>query len=227
MQISDSTARVVGRVAWLGAWAGVVLAPIHALSRFATADGQEDLESPAVRAWAEPAAERFRALLDWSNPDTVYVSYGKGWFFLFLAATACAFLVRRTRDPRGLERIAWPIALTGLVIATASVLGDYFTPWTDQSFILLGLPGVLISLVGSLLLGIALLRCRYQPRLTGWLLVLWFPLFVLLSSLVAMGAAALPMLFAWGLAGRSIATAPAPKTRSPHEGTARATLYRH
>jgi hypothetical protein len=207
MQVSDRTVRLVGRSAWLGAWVGVVLAPIHALSRFATADGRQDLESAVVRTWAEPAAGRLRPLLDWANPDTVYVTYGKLWLLLFLAATACAFLVRRERDPRGFERIAWRITLTGLAVATASVMGDYFTPWLDQSFLLLGIPGVLISLSGSLLLGIALLRRGFRPRMTAWLLALWLPLFMALSSVIAMGAAALPMLFAWGLAGQAMATA--------------------
>jgi hypothetical protein len=204
MQVSEGTARVVGRAAWIAAWAGVVLAPVHALSRFATEDGREDLEFTPTRLWAEPAADRLRPLLNWADPDTVYVTYGKAWFFLFLAATAAAFVVRRSRTPDGLERIAWPVALTGLVIATASLVGDYFTPWIDQSFLILGIPGMLISLLGSLLLGIALLRRGFRPRTTGWLLALWIPLFIVLSSVVAMGAAALPMLFAWGSAGRAV-----------------------
>ena len=208
MQLSDSTVRAVGRAAWIAAWVGVALAPIHALSRFATDEGREDLESTA-RIWAEPAAERLRPLLDWADPHTVYVTYGKGWLFLILAATMCAYLVRRTRQPRGLERIAWPIALTGLTLETVSVAGDYYTPWIDESFLFIGLPGMLISLVGSLLLGIALLRRRFRPQTTGWLLVLSFPLMLLLSELVAMGAAALPTLFAWGLAGRAMAVLPA------------------
>jgi len=166
-------------------------------------------------AWAEPAAERLRALLDWADSNTVYITYGKGWFLLFLAATACAFLVRRSRNPRALERIEWAVALTGLVIATASLVGDYFTPWIDESFLYVGIPGPLISLLGSLLLGIALLRRGFRPRTTGWLLVLWFPLFMVLSSVVAMGAAAPPMLFAWGLAGHAMASATWPETRRP------------
>jgi hypothetical protein len=155
--------------------------------------------------WAEPAAERLRLLLDWADPQTVYVTYGKMWFVLLVAATACAFVVRRSRERRGLERVAWPIALSGMVISTAGLFGSYYTPWLEESFVILGIPGMLISLLGSLLLGIALLRRGFRPRATGWLLVLWLPLFEVLSSLIALGAAMLPMLFAWGLAGRGIA----------------------
>jgi hypothetical protein len=181
-----------------------VLAPIHALSRFATAEGQEDLEFALTRMWAEPAADRLRVLLDWADPDTVYLTYGKAWFFLFAAAAMGAFLVRRAREPRGLERVAWPIALAGLVVSTVGLFGSYYTPLLDESFMFVQLPGMLIALAGSLLLGFALLRRGFRPRTAAWLLVLWFPLGAVLSSIVALGAATLPMLFAWGLASRAV-----------------------
>jgi len=215
MHVSQNTMRTVGHAAWIGAWVGVVLAPLHALSRFATAEGREDLQFAPTRLWAEPAARRLRPLLEWADPDTVYLTYGKVWLFPFLAATVCAFLVWGSRDRRGLERVAWPITLTGLVIATVSVVGDYFTPWIDASFLFLGIPGTLISLAGSLLLGIALLRRGFRPRLTALLLILWFPLLFVLSSVASMGAAALPMLFAWGLAGRTTASTLAKPATKP------------
>ncbi len=40
------------------------------------------------------------------------------------------------------------------------------------------------------------------------LLVLWLPLFFVLSGLIAAGAALLPMLWAFGVAGWSLATTP-------------------
>lgn len=222
MSTPRTLARATARAAWIGAWLGLALAPVHALSRFATEFGREDLAFEPTRMWADPAADLLRPLLDWADPNTVYLTYGKGWFLIFLAATACAFAVRSTRSPRGLERIAWPITLTGLVIATASTFGDYFTPWLDESFVFLGIPGTLISVTGSLLLGIALLRGGFRPRAAGWLLVLWIPLLVVLSLIASLGAAALPMLFAWAIAGRTITgsdptddqrTAPAARNR--------------
>lgn len=194
--------RAVGMAAWIGAWVGSVLAPIHALSRFATADGSGDLESSVVRAWAEPAARLLRPLLSWSDADTVYVAYGRVWFPLILVATAAAVVVRRGRDPRGAERWGWWITLVGYVVATLSTVGDYYSPWIDESFAFVGIPGILTSILGSAVLGIVLLRRGFQPRPTAWLLTAWLPLFFLLSSLIAMGAALLPMLWAWGIAGR-------------------------
>jgi hypothetical protein len=193
--------RVVGMAAWIGAWVGLVLAPIHALSRYATADGAGDLQSSVVRAWAEPAARQLAPLLSWSDVDTVYVTYGRLWLPLLLAATACAVAVRRGRRPRGVERWGWRIALAGYAIATLSVVGDYYTPWMDQSFLFVGIPGTVTSVLGSTVLGVALLRRGFCPRVTAWLLAAWLPLFVALSSVIAMGAALLPMLWAWGIAG--------------------------
>jgi hypothetical protein len=207
--------RVIGIAAWTGAWLGLVLAPIHALSRFATADGSEDLESAVVRAWAEPAARWLRPLLSWSDADTVYVAYGRLWFPLLLVATGCAFVVRRRRDPRGAERWTWWIVLTGYVVATTSVVGDYFTPWLDQSFAFVGIPGILLSVLSSTVLGVILLRRGFRPPVTAWLLAVWLPLFFLLSYVIAMGAALLPMLWAWGIAGRHLARAASSTPASP------------
>ena len=53
----DREAGRIGRIAWVMAWVGLVVGQLHALSRFATADGKEDLELPLTAAWAEPAAD--------------------------------------------------------------------------------------------------------------------------------------------------------------------------
>jgi hypothetical protein len=74
---TNTADRWVGITAWVVAWIGLVLAPIHALSRFATAAGSGDLDSAVVRAWAVPAARALRPLLTWSDADTVYVAYGR------------------------------------------------------------------------------------------------------------------------------------------------------
>jgi hypothetical protein len=198
---ANTVNRRVGMSAWAVAWIGLVLAPVHALSRFATADGAGDLESSVVRAWAVPAARLFRPLLSWSDPDTVYVTYGRFWLPLILVATVCAFLVRRARAPRGGESWVWRFTLAGYGVATVSVFGDYYTPWMDQSFAFIGIPGILLSVFGSTVLGVVLLRRGFRPWVTASLLATWLPLFFLLSSLIAMGAALLPMLWAWGVAG--------------------------
>ena len=91
--------RLIGRCAWVAAWVGLVVVQLHALSRFATADGVEDLELPATAAWAVPAADALSPLLIWGDADLVYVTYGKIWFPLFLAFTLCAFVIYQQRRP--------------------------------------------------------------------------------------------------------------------------------
>jgi hypothetical protein len=204
MKLTDQQ---IGRAAFSAAVAGTVLAPIHALSRFATADGKEDLESGLVRAWAEPAAERLSPLLDWAGVDTVYVTYGKLWAPIFLAAVLCAFTVRRRRDPAGGEKWGWRLTLIGMAGMTVGVTGSYWTPLLEE-FFAITIPFMLTAMIGATTLGISLLRRGFRPRATPVLLALWFPLFLVLTSLIAMGAATLPMVWAFGIAGWSLATAP-------------------
>jgi hypothetical protein len=208
---SAETQRRIGRFAWVMAWAGLVVGQLHALARHNTADGREDLHSALTRAWSDPARAALRPLLDWGDPDLVYVTYGKIWLPVFVAFTLCAFVVRRRRQPAGFEKWAWRIALTGYVWACVSVLGDYWTQWTgtpnallDLSF-LIGLPGLLLTLVGSTLLGIALLRNGLQPRGAAWLLTSTIPVAVVALQVTSMGSAALAVMFGFGILGRRIA----------------------
>lgn len=183
-----------------------MLAPLAALSRFATEEGKGDLESGVVRAWAEPSADALSPLLDWASADTVYTTYGKLWAPILLVVALCAVAVRRTRMPVGAERWGWRLTLTGLVGMTVGVTGSYWTPLLDE-FFAVTLLFMLIGMIGALVLGISLLRRGFQPRGAAVLLALWLPLFFALSGLIAMGAALLPVLWAFALAGRSLTVA--------------------
>lgn len=197
------TRRTIRTAAWVGAWLGALLAPLHALARFATTEGAGDLANPLTRAWAEPAAEVLRPLLSWGGADTVYLAYGRVWLVVVGAATLCALTVRSERDPAGLERWGWRLALPGYVVLTTGLLVTYWTPWLEPGFMFLVVPGMLLSLIGSTVLGIGLLGRRGGRPATRWLLALWLPSFVALSAVIALGAAVLPMVWAWALAGRS------------------------
>jgi hypothetical protein len=212
--------RAIGTAAVVAAVAGTVLAPIHALSRYAIEDGKEDLELAGVRTWADPARDVLSPLLDWSHPDTVYLTWGKLWLPIFATATLCAIAVRRHRSPRSVERWAWRVALTGYVLLTLQLLGSYWTPYLDESFVVLGLPGMLLGLLGSTVLGTTLLRRSFRPVGTAVLLALWIPAMLGLSHLFALGAAAMPMIWAWALAGRRLGADADAYTRSKPDGAA-------
>lgn len=191
----------IGRMAWVTGWFALALAPIHALARFATVAGSEDLESPIVRAWAEPAADLLAPLMTWSDPDTVYISYGKLWLVVIAVAVAAAITSQRSRAPIGAERWAWRVAISGYAIVALGIFVTYWTPWLEPGFGVV-MVGMLVGMLGSTVLGVMLLRSSYRPVTTGWLLALWIPLLFVLSSVVALGAGLLPLVWAWALATR-------------------------
>ena len=205
--------RHVGLFAWTMAWVALVAGQLHALARFGTSDGREDLELPLTRAWAEPAADALAPLLEWGDPDLVYLTYGKVWLPVFAAFTICAFVVRRRREPRGFERWAWRVALTGYVGATLAVLLSYWTQWSADYNVLFDIgwmvtvPSLLLSFVGSTMLGAAFLLQRERPVLPAALLVLAVPLAFAILQVTALGNAVLPIAFAFGILGRGLAQA--------------------
>ena len=175
MSISPAAGRIIGRISWISAFIATVLGVLHALARYGTEAGQGDLESPLTSAWAVPAAEILRPLLNWSDPDTVYLSYGKMWLPIVIAFTLCAFVAYSLRRPMGFERWAWRSMLAAYVLSWIAGLG-YYTPWLDVFFVFLMAPGLLLSLLASSVLGIMLIRRRFRPMSAAWLLTLSLPM---------------------------------------------------
>lgn len=205
----------IGRFAWVMAWFGLVAGQFHAMARHQTVDGKADLKMLSTRIWSDPARKLFAPLLDWASPDTVYLTWGKIWLPVVVAFTLCAFVIMRRRRPVGFEKWAWRIALTGYVGACVSSAAEYWTMWThlDQGLLdavfLATMPILLLTMVGSTLLGIALLRRGLVPRLPAWLLTLVIPGVVVISMVTALGNVLLPIAFAFGILGHRIANEPA------------------
>ena len=210
MNLTEQSRRRIGASAWATAWFGLVAGQLHALARHQTADGREDLDSPLVRAWSDPARRAMRPLLDWADPETVYLTYGKIWIPVFLAFTLCAVVVMKDRGPRGFERVAWWAAVTTYAAATLSVTGYYGLQWSgynaaeDPSDLLMfaSLPLLLLT---TTTLGITLLVKGFRPRLPAILMALQVPLMIAIVSVTSLGSGALPVAFAFGLLGRRMA----------------------
>lgn len=207
---SKQSQRRVGRLAWAAAWVALVVGQLHALARHATADGKEDLDTPATAFWAEPAARALRPLLDWGDPDLVYLTYGKLWLPLFLAFTAGAFLAYQERRPRGFEKGAWRVALAGYVGACFAVALEYWTQLGDYNALfdvafLVSMPVMLVTLLASTVLGVTLLVKGYRPRIAAVLLALTVPGLVVIPMVTSLGNVVLPILFAFGIVGLRIA----------------------
>ncbi|MFP5283390.1 MAG: hypothetical protein ACLGIF_08070 [Actinomycetes bacterium] len=205
---TEAGRRRIGQAAWVMAGVGVVVGQLHALARFATADGSEDLESPLTAVWARPAGQALRPLLDWADSNLVYLHYGKVWFGVFAALTLCAWLVYRRRQPAGAERWVWRVTLVGYLVATVGVFVSYWTQWrpdyTEPWFTLgwyLDIPGLVLTLFGSSVLGVILLAKRFRPVLPAALLALALPLAVGIVQVTSLGNAVLPIAVAFGLLG--------------------------
>ena len=54
------------------------------------------------------------------------------------------------------------------------------------------------------MLGISLISRGYRPRATGWLIALTFPLALVIQMFTSLGSAALPEMFAFGIAGHQL-----------------------
>ena len=203
-------APAIGRYAWWSAWAGLVLGQLHALSRHQTEDGKEDLEISTTSVWAEPAADALSPLLDWGDPDLVYVTYGKIWLPVFIGFLLCALVVRHRRRPVGFEKWAWRVVLVGYAWAVLDVAATYWTQWTGEynavfeAAFVAGLPGLLLTILGSTVLGVTMLVKGFRPRVPALLLAATFPLALVVTMFTSMGSLALPIAFAFGLLGRRI-----------------------
>lgn len=212
--------RRIGRAAWVMAWVGLVVGQLHALARVATKDGAGDLDEGYMRLWAEPASTALAPLLDWSSPAVVYLTYGKVWFPVLLAATLAAFVVHRRRSVggfRGTERWAWRVTRVALVLATIGCFMTYWTQWgpgnerlLDIVFITL-IPVLLLTLIASTFLGIVLIR--RGVGLPAWLLASAVPGLFVITEVTSLGNVFLPIAFAFGILGRRI-------SREPHSATA-------
>jgi hypothetical protein len=206
MKINAPIARVISIVAWAMAAIGTLVGQIHALAR-AQAHPDDFVEAPLARAWGEPAIRMLRPLLDWSDPWTVYVTYGKIWVPVCAAFTAAAWLVYVRRQPIGAERRLWQLALVGYVAMFVSVCGDYLTPWWMDRMFILGIAAMLVIGFGGIPLGILMLRNGFRPRTTPVLLMIFIPFLFAITEVTSLGSALLPLMWGWAIAAQAAVSA--------------------
>jgi hypothetical protein len=198
----------IGLYAIVAAITAVVIEPLLAVAYFDTVGGAEQLDVATVAAWAVPARDLLGGLVTWASSDVVYNTYTLILALMFPAVVATALVTRAQRpEPRKRpERIGWRIALTGyalfgtgvLLLAILLISGTASDPIIDAGFMGLMIPGMLLSMIGSTILGIVFLRTRHQPRLTAWLLAFSLPLLIVGSAVVGHnGFGILPLMIAW------------------------------
>ena len=128
-----------------------------------------------------------------------------------------ALVAYRRRGPLGFEKWTWRIAISAYCLATAAVFVDYWTQWTgdydgggiEATLFAVGwvltLPGLLLTMLASTVLGVTLLARGFRPVAPAVLLAALIPCAVAILQVTSMGSAALPVMFAFGLLGRHVA----------------------
>ena len=173
----DGHERQIGRFAWVMAWVGLVVGQLHALARFATADGKEDLELPAHRGLGRAGRGRARAAARLGRPRHrlrhLRQDLAPG------VPGVHAVRLRRLPPPPALRASrsgCGALALAGYVAACVGVFFDYWTQWTGE-YNGDGIESSLFSVAsrspsrpdadvaGSTVLGITLLAKRFRPVL--------------------------------------------------------------
>jgi hypothetical protein len=127
------------------------------------------------------------SLLTFASAEAVYFTYLKS-LMLIAPALFCCALVTKSRRPESrsrTERWGWRITLVGYALLALGVI--LALPWDvalNIAFFALIVPGLLLGTIGSTVLGVALIRAAYRPRLTSWLLVLSIPFWLAASDLL-------------------------------------------
>ena len=205
--------RLAGLYAVVAAAASVVFAPLLALAYSRTAEGAGEFESATMfPGWTERGIDLAGPLLTFASVDRVYSVYTQLFALLVPAVLLCALAARSLRPASRsrLERWGWRVGLFGyalfalglLVVAVAMFVVSGMHAAIDVPFMTMMFPGLLLSLLGSTVLGVGLLRGGYEPRLTSWLLVLSLPLWWFGSFGLGHNSLGLvPLMVAWGVTG--------------------------
>ncbi len=215
--MSDRAIRLTGAYAALSALAVLIISPLLALAYFATSDGADELRTSTVTMWATPATKLAGGLLTFGSTPRVYGTYLQAFALIFPSILLCAW-VARSRRPEAKsrpERWSWRAAMAGYAIMTAGLTIAFcleaatWVSGTDPhngplNVVFLGLliPGILLSTLGSSVLGMSLVRSEYVPRATAWLLTLSFPGWIIGSFVFGHNSLGLiPLFLAWGVTG--------------------------
>ncbi|WP_369070276.1 hypothetical protein [Kineococcus terrestris] len=205
--------RAVARWAVVAAAGACVVVPLLALSWFRTPDGAPALVPP-VTWWAEPADRLLEPLLGFGSPARVYATWLVAAAVLFPAVLVSVVSARRERRPATrVERGSWVVVVVGagLSLAGVALVGGVLSadptgsPVVDLAYLSLMLPGQLLVLTGSTVLGVSLLRSRWAPRAAAWWLAAALPLALVLSTVLGHNSfGMLPLFLAWGVRGAHV-----------------------
>lgn len=222
--MSSNIVRWGGLAAMLAALIEILVAPF-----INSAYSMTEVGADLIPPWEPAFSNALDPLLTFTSPEAVYETYGKFHFPVFLGLLLGLLALRAWRGERAgrLERWGYLHSFVGLALNLSGNILDYWVPGNsapgpfggvgDWGFLLGTVLRLLVLLVGSILLGVALLRAG-QARLPAWLLLLILPGSALLFFLGFANAPANPMLwyaFAWLLLGRFLWSQGVEEARQP------------
>lgn len=221
---SSSLIRWGGIAAILGGIVEILVAPL-----INSAYSMTEIGADLVPPWEPALSNALGPMIAFAPPEAVYETYGKFHLLVFLGLLLGLLGLRTWRGGRAgrLERWGYRLSFVGLVLNVPGNVLDYWVPGNsaigefgsvgDWGFLLGTMLGLLLLVVGSILLGAALVRAG-EARLPAWLLVFALPGAVLLGLLGFANAPANPMLwygFAWLLLGRFLWTRSSERAGQP------------
>jgi hypothetical protein len=202
--------RSTGLAAMAGGALGLLCTPLYSLAYFATDDGAPSAESAAVNAWAEPARDLLAPLLTFASPDTVYVTYGKLFLFVWIGMLAglVGLHARHAGHAGRPERWGFRASVVGLLLLVIGAFGAYWLRLGEVVFVAFLVPGLLLVTFGATLFGLGTWRAGMAPRTGALLLIVGgFPGTFLISELATLGGGLVLLYLAWLVLGHSLRTA--------------------
>lgn len=151
----------------------LITTPLHAVAYMRTPDG----EAGAID-WTPVAYRALPWLWDWGERQSVYLTYGKVTSVLLIGALLglLALHWRQRRQEARFERWSFRLFAAGYTLLGVGAITEYYTPFLEEAFMFIAIPGLLLTLVGGLVFGIASSRVKViSPPLALFLAFSFLP----------------------------------------------------
>jgi hypothetical protein len=206
LSIAGMDTTTLARIALLAPLPAIILEPITASAYFRTSDGKSSADPSWIHAWTTPVQHHLTSLFTWSSAHNVYLTYGKAIPLAFVGMMCALIALRRLNSSTGGRfRWAWPAGVAAYGLSLAGVIGEYWTPWSDASFIALSVPAILLLFAVSPFLGARLLQQGVGSRAGGWMIALSMPGIIGSAALGGhLGFAVIWLSVAWMLHARRL-----------------------
>ena len=216
-----------GAAAVVGGVLAIVLTPFATFAGWLAGPDQTTPPTYPDMPWAQLIEPLVTPFLGFGTYEEVYATYGKAFFLVYvLFLLGLVGLLVRVGEHTGRSGMwGFGLAFIGLAMNLIGNVGDYWLgrevlgqPLWGMSFAVGTLLGTLVYVVGSFILGCAILRTGVLPRWGGWTLIVAPTLGIMSGLLVVVhlpSALVLPAGLGWVLIGRALWTERPASARQP------------